>query len=333
MTRKYYQRCSVENNLHRGHIVHDEFNGEMICERCGVVLEQRMMVNESEEISPDEFYSEKNIGSSGIDLTKYTGILSTRIANGHSPFSIIDHTGNHIKGHTRDSLNRLYKTKQLQKINNNNDSSLSGVKKGLIRLDGLSRRLGLPDSAHQETARLYKKAHSQRLTKGRTISVIVAACTYCSCKILDIPRTISEIAIAANVSTKKIFAAYQVVVNSLQLFEKITESSSDDSMRSITQRRYIKQIPKIVSRLNLSQRITRKASDIILSQDDCVLAGKNPKTISAAAVYLACINNNNDHTRIISQRQIAEASNTTDVSIRKIARMMKKGKFLIFLAL
>lgn len=147
---------------------------------------------------------------------------------------------------------------------------------------------------------------------------------YCSCKILDIPRTISEIAMAANVSTKKIFAAYQVVIDSLQLYEKVTEFSSDDNIHSITKQRYIKQIPKIVSALNLSQRITRKASDIILSQDDSILSGKNPKTVSAAAVYLACIHENYGHgTRTISQRLIAEAANTTDVSIRKIAGMIK----------
>ena len=56
-----------------------------------------------------------------------------------------------------------------------------------------------------------------------------------------------------------------------------------------------------------------------LAQKNEVSAGKDPMGLAAAALYLACVKNDEDKT----QRDIAEAANVTEVTIRNRYKGLK----------
>nr|AIF11153.1 transcription factor TFIIB cyclin-related protein (TFIIB, GTF2B, SUA7, tfb) [uncultured marine thaumarchaeote KM3_50_F11] len=56
-----------------------------------------------------------------------------------------------------------------------------------------------------------------------------------------------------------------------------------------------------------------------MQQKNEVSAGKDPMGLAAAALYLACVKNDEDKT----QRDIAEAANVTEVTIRNRYKGLK----------
>ena len=36
------ESCNISRNIHRGKVIADEFAGELICGKCGVVLEEKI---------------------------------------------------------------------------------------------------------------------------------------------------------------------------------------------------------------------------------------------------------------------------------------------------
>ena len=72
-------------------------------------------------------------------------------------------------------------------------------------------------------------------------------------------------------------------------------------------------VARIASKAGLSEKTKRYAIEILRkAEEDKSSAGKNPMGLAGAALYLSCVKNGDDKT----QRDIAEASNITEVTIR-----------------
>ena len=55
-----------------------------------------------------------------------------------------------------------------------------GLRQAFFQLDVLKDKLGLSDSIVEKTAYIYRKAQSRKLTRGRTVTgVLAVACIYC----------------------------------------------------------------------------------------------------------------------------------------------------------
>ena len=328
--------CNISENVHCGIIITDEYAGEIICNRCGVVLQEKTL-SYMEEPAKNDYSNELSSSQMMTDNTKYIGSPTT-IGNAKS-FGIRDHTGKTIPKITRDSLNRLYNSGNIQRIGAKRPQSITS---GVVKLDGLIHKLHLSENVCKEAVALYKNAHAARIVSGRSIIGVVSACLYYSCKRLGIPRDMEEICDAANIKKSVLFSCYRAIIDSMELYcsEKDCDDNNNngnkrrhhakdnyDCDNTIAKQRYIRCIPKIISRLGLPQRICRQAASLILLQEDHSLSGKNPKGVAATAIYLACCNDKKHN--VITQREIAEASGITEMSIRNISkkiRMMVKEK-------
>ena len=90
-------------------------------------------------------------------------------------------------------------------------------------------------------------------------------------------------------------------------------------------------VARIASRIGIAEKspcskrhaITKRHAIKVLrkAQEHEVSAGKDPMGLAAAALYLACVNNNEDKT----QRDIAEAANVTEVTIRNRYKGLKES--------
>ena len=72
-------------------------------------------------------------------------------------------------------------------------------------------------------------------------------------------------------------------------------------------------VEKIASKLQISEKTKRYGIKVLReAQEHEESAGKDPMGLAAAALYLSCVKNGEDRT----QRDIAEAANVTEVTIR-----------------
>ena len=82
-------------------------------------------------------------------------------------------------------------------------------------------------------------------------------------------------------------------------------------------------VARIASKIGITEKTKRYASKVLkIAQEHEESAGKDPMGLAAAALYLACVKNNEDKT----QRDIAEAANVTEVTIRNRYKGLKSDQ-------
>src|SRR5688500_2846106 len=214
-------------------VVTDHECGEVICSRCGVVVDrlESSAIQEWRAFSVDDFYRKCRIGGA-TSLARYNKGLLTTIGN------------------SRDSKERGFNFDRIRvwdfRIQTANDRSL---KQALPALEHLKESLGLPDTIVEKSAYFYRKAARINLIKGRTVSSVLAASVYLACRELETPRTLNEVSSASNVPRKKISRDYRLLVHTF--YPKIP---AIDHTRCIT---------RIANKVGVSERTKRTAIKIM----------------------------------------------------------------------
>ena len=226
--------CNITNGIHYGISITDNEAGEIICNNCGVILEEKTIsydvdsVNSVNKSNGGDSSSSISQSSSQMTISSKFIPVSTSIGNNSKFFGTQDHTGKTIPNTTKNTLSRLYKTGQIQRTRSGGINQ-RGLISAMVKLDSIISKLALNDSIQQDTALLFKKAQNQSLTKGRTTIGLVAACLYHICKQAEIPRDMAEISLAANVDKKILFRTYRSLVNGMELYED-TDNENDSSI-------------------------------------------------------------------------------------------------------
>ncbi|HET7336773.1 MAG TPA: transcription initiation factor IIB family protein [Candidatus Nitrosotalea sp.] len=277
-------------------IITDNVSGEILCGSCGLVLEEKSLETISPHWSdPVDYLTKKSSGSINtlamFDMNMTT-IMSKRDSMG--------------KSLSRTAKNEFYRLNIL-----NTRSAIASKNKtlrsGLLFLNMLQMKLGIPDSIIENSAHLYRKAIRAKLTVGRKSKNIICACLYASCKQCCIPRSILEISVASNISKKEIARTYRSLVENLDL-----------SINPFSSREFL---AGIANEAKISEKSRRDALEIIYSIEKAGLSqGKNPKALASASLYLACVLNAERKT----QAEIAKASRITSTTIRTRYYDLKK---------
>jgi transcription initiation factor TFIIB len=183
-------------------------------------------------------------------------------------------------------------------------SSDRSLIQAFYELDMLKDKLALPDALVEKAAYTYRKAKSSGLTRGRTISGLVAACVYATCREMNTPRTLKDIAAAASISHKHLAKIYRVLVIELDIKVPLVDQ--------------IKCIVKVANKANLTEKTKRQA---IRTMDEVIQisAGKNPMGFAATILYISCLKTGENKT----QNDIAYAAGVTEVTIRNRYKELK----------
>ncbi|HEX7818066.1 MAG TPA: transcription initiation factor IIB, partial [Nitrososphaeraceae archaeon] len=195
------QNCKDET------VIFDHGTGEKICSGCGIVLSV-----EREYIDPlldtNTNLSNMNLGTPS-SLAHHDKNLSTMIS-----YSNVDADGVAISVDQRSAIQRM---RRWNKISNNNRSYHRNLKNAFSVLIRIKDKLSLSETIIEKSAYYYRKILDQNLIKGRSIRGFVVACVYVSCREMNVPRTIEEIAEISN--TDKIFAGkcYRLLVRKLKV--------------------------------------------------------------------------------------------------------------------
>ena len=278
-------------------VITDSDRGEVFCGGCGLVLVQNLddTSHENRSYSSEDFMKNARTGPA-TSLTMFDRGLSTVIGTNK------DSSGNSLSSKTKYEFNRLRTWDQRSK--SRNTSSLS---KAFTLLHGMKTKIGVSNNVVEDAAYIYRKAVNAKLTRGRTMSSLIAASLYASCRQNNTPRTLDDIAAAGNVERRILSRDLRTIIKKLGL--------------SLNQYDTASFIVKISNNMNLSEKTKRDAFEILKKcKDEGITAGKHPVAQAAASLYIACIVNGEK----ISQKKFSNESGVSDVTIRNRATLIKK---------
>jgi transcription initiation factor TFIIB len=275
----------------KGRQVTDVESGEIICDNCGRVSPDKAIENRAEWRTFDsENNSRQRVGSPS-SLAFHDMGLSTIIGRVNK-----DSAGRNLDASMNYRMQRL-------RTWDARTRALAGGHRNLMQafseLERLKDKLGLSDAIVQKTAYIYRKAQEKRLSRGRSVSSIIAAATYIACREMGAARTLRDLTEITNVTRKTLTRSYRLLV--LELDIKVPSINP------------MKCIMKIANRAKLSEKTQRVAmstmNDTINKE---ISAGKDPMGLAAAVLYLSCLTVGEATT----QREIAMAAGVTEVTIR-----------------
>jgi transcription initiation factor TFIIB len=176
----------------------------------------------------------------------------------------------------------------------------------LSELNKLKDKVTVSANVLEKAAYIYRKALEKKLVRGRSISAMIAASLYAACRDAETPRTLNDVADAANVKRKDISKCYRLLHQELELKMPVVDS--------------IQLIARISSKLEIPEKIKRYAVKVLQeAQERKESAGKDPMGLAATALYLSCVKNEVS----ITQRDLAEAAGVTEVTIRNRYKGLK----------
>ena len=272
-------------------IITDFETGEIFCSYCGLVLSERVEDSGPEWRSFSGDKINKGRTGSGTSLAIHDQGLSTIINLTNK-----DASGKPLSSNMKKTLKQLRMLDRRSQVHAPIDKNFI---QAFSELNRLKEKLVLSNVIMEKAAYIYRKAIERELVRGRTISGMIAAALYAACRDTETPRTLKDVADAANVKRKEISRCYRLIYIELDLKMPVVNS--------------IQCIARISSRLEITEKIKRYAIKVLKSsQEHKESAGKDPMGLAGAALYLSCIKNKEDKT----QREIADAANVTEVTIR-----------------
>jgi len=271
-------------------LITDAETGEIFCGGCGFVLSERIENPGPEWRSFSDGEINRGRTGDGTSLAIHDQGLSTVI----NPTNR-DATGKPLSSSMKKTLKRL-RTWDSRSQNEPMDRNFRQAFNELYRLKD---KLALSDSVVEKAAYIYRKALEKKLIRGRSISGMIGSALYAACRETNTPRTLKEIAKTANIKKGDLAAYYRKLVKELDLKMPVVDS--------------VQNVARIASKIGLSEKTRRYAIEILRkAEENKISAGKNPMGLAAAALYVACVTNGENKT----QRDVAEASNITEVTIR-----------------
>jgi len=280
----------------------DEVTGEQFCGKCGYVISEK-----SQESGPEWRSFQKDSGSNPArtgapsSLTIHDRGLSTVI----NPINK-DASGKPLSTSMKSTIERLRTWDSRSQVHQSIDRNL---REALSQLNKLKDKMTISSNVLEKAAYIYRKALEKKLVRGRSISAMIAASLYAACRDAETPRTLKDVADAANVKRKDIARCYRLLHHELELKMPVVDS--------------VQCVARISSKLQVTEKIKRYAVKILQeAQEQKESAGKDPMGLAATALYMACVKNG----VAITQRDLAEAAGVTEVTIRNRYKGLKHLK-------
>ena len=270
------------------------------CEDCGLIYKESVIDRGPEWRSFNGNGDKKSRVGSPITRQRHDKGLTTTIGNDTK-----DANGNLISGQKRAQVNRLKKWNKRASA----DAKERGVRTGLTEIKRIGSSLGLSETVHETAAMIFRQACQRDLLLGRAIETVAAASVYIASRRCDMPRTPEEFYpvcqtaehLTEEEKQNRFNRTYKYLIRELNL-----GVSPADPAKYIN--RFVDNLP-----IENSERLNQKAKEVISTAGPGIRSGTAPSSISAAAIYAASLIIGER----VTQKEIAEATNTTEVTIRQ----------------
>ena len=281
-------------------LVHDYDSGETICGDCGLVLYEQMLDKGPEwrAFTQEEKTSRSRVGMPTSYSIHDKG-LSTTISQVDR-----DAFGRKLPISTRLQMWRLRKWQIRSRVHSSIDRNLA---QAMAELERLSSKVSISPPIKEKAAVIYRRALDKTLVRGRSINAIAAAALYAACRKSGSPRTLREISEASLVDKKDVARCYRLLLQELDFHMPVSDP--------------LTYVSKIAEKNGVSGKTQGTAIAMLReARLKRFSAGKDPMGMAAAALYIACLQNNEK----ITQKDIAEAAGVTEVTVRNRYKALKK---------
>lgn len=272
-------------------IVEDPATGELVCDECGLVIEARKV-----DLGPEwraysaEEHEEKARTGAPTTRRRHDKGLTTEI-----DWRDRDAYGKTLSAEQQARMKRLRRWQRRLRARGQERS----LRQAIGEIERMASALAVPAVTREQAAIIFRRAMEAGLLPGRSVEAVAASALYAACRRDGVPRSLDAVANVSRVERGRIARAYRTMSRELELEIAPTHPSAF--------------VPQIVSALELSDAVERRANQIIRdTAEKDLISGKSPKGYAAAAVYLAARLGDER----VPQSAVAEAADVAEVTIR-----------------
>ncbi|KAG9135806.1 hypothetical protein Leryth_002531 [Lithospermum erythrorhizon] len=196
---------------------------------------------------------------------------------------------------------------QLEKVLDTNGSGGVSVVvdnlRAYLQIIDVASILRLEYEIAENAFQLFRECCSATCLRNRSVEALATAALVQAIREAQEPRTLQEISLAANLPQKEIGKYIKILGESLQLSQPINSNSISVHM------------PRFCTLLQLNksaQELATHIGEVVINK--CFCTRRNPISISAAAIYLAC----QLEDRRKTQAEICKVTGLTEVTLRKV---------------
>ncbi|KAF4350268.1 hypothetical protein F8388_017652 [Cannabis sativa] len=212
-----------------------------------------------------------------------------------------------FSGHLAELERTLESTSSSTSSSSQSNSSSSTVVvdnlRAYMQIVDVASILGLDYDISDHAFQLFRDCCSATCLRNRSVEALATAALVQAIREAQEPRTLQEISIAANVPQKEIGKYIKILGEALQLSQPLNSNSISVHM------------PRFCTLLQLNksaQELATHIGEVVINK--CFCTRRNPISISAAAIYLACQLEDKRKT----QAEICKVTGLTEVTLRKV---------------
>ena len=172
-------------------------------------------------------------------------------------------------------------------------------------LNAAALKLGLPGEVSTRARSICTDAAAMRFCRVTAPRVLAAAALYIACREARNPLTLRDLAGAYDCDPRDVGRCYATILERMHI-----------SRPSLNGRAYLHHLalnpPVPEETYRLSEDIVKKASPV-------GVGGRNPMTVAAAALYLACLSTGEK----VTQAEVAEAAGVGEESVRECCKAIR----------
>ena len=271
----------------------DPIRSELVCDRCGLVLGSSPV-----DPGPDWSPYEQDAARAGPPETVLLadGGLGNTFGGGAR-----DASGRSLSANEAARFGRLRRVNQWTRLRGS-ERSLTGA---LAKANQLASRIDLPQDFKERTAVILRKALKADLARGRSMDAIVAACVYLATRALGAPRSLQEVATAAEITVHRLAATAKLVSRATRLATPPPKATDF--------------VDRFASELGVSSVVREGALKILVdAADDLAMAP--PLGAAAGALYLA----SETMGEKLKQSDVSRVAGVSEVTLRKYYKVLRQ---------
>ncbi|KAL1815477.1 hypothetical protein DCAR_0519737 [Daucus carota subsp. sativus] len=237
------------------------------------------------------------------DPFEQTGFITSFSTWSLEPYPIFTQSTTSFSGHLAE-LERV-----LEATSSSNSSLSSGPSvvvdnlRAYLQIIDVASILRLDSDISEHAFQLFRDCSSATCLRNRSVEALATAALVQAIREAQEPRTLQEISIAAKLPQKEIGKYIKILGEALQLSQPINSNSISVHM------------PRFCTLLQLNksaQELATHIGEVVINK--CFCTRRNPISISAAAIYLACQLEDKRKT----QAEICKVTGLTEVTLRKV---------------
>lgn len=281
------------------HLVQDYAHAELVCEECGLVIEDKKIDHgvEWSAFNPEDKIKKEHTGAP-MTLTRHDKGLSTEIS-----YYDRDSNGRSLSRHKR---TKFYRLRRLHKLSKTSSTREYNIVRALADINNQGNKMGLPRDVIETAAYVYRKAQKNNITRGRSIACISAASIYIACRQCHVPRTLDEVSKIFELRRRDVSRTYNCIIRLLKI-----------NIPLATPQNYI---GRLCGQLHLNGETQKIVSELLNeASEKGLVTGRSPLAIVGALIYIAAALTHQKRT----QAEIATVANVTEVTIRNRYKELK----------